>query len=324
MTMHAERRRTPYITWRVPKPGEDSNFEVLFGWRWAVAVVGLGLIAVLVVFRAQSRRLAVGRILLVGGVAAILALIQTLRGALFPVFSHVELPVDDLPLALDGLKIAQLSDFHLGMPMSIAATRRAVVAVQAERPDLIALTGDFVSYRRHLPLLRTMLAPLSAPLGVFAVYGNHDHLENAADIGCLLDELGFTVLLNEHRRVGVDASAFAVAGVDDLWRGEPDLTSALAGIPAGMPIILLAHAPDYADIAARAPITLQLAGHTHAGHIRLPILGPLVLPRHGIRYDRGLWRVGGMWLYVSEGLGGLPMRIGSRAEATLLTLRRRG
>ena len=107
-----------------------------------------------------------------------------------------------------------------------------------------------------------------------------------------------------------------------MWDGAPDLERALADTPADAPIILLAHSPDFADIAARSHVALQLAGHSHGGHIRLPWLGPLLLPRHGVRHDRGLHRLGEMWLYVSHGLGGWPLRLGCRAEVTLLTLRR--
>ena len=318
-----QRRTGPFFAWRPPAPGESSNFEVLVGRRWQVAT-GAGCIsasaALLVLPRRQVEMLRTFAV--TTALAGILGLVDNIRNTAFPVLRYVDLPLRDLPEALDGLRIAQLSDFHLGMPLSVRAVRRAVAAVETARPDLIVLTGDFVSYRRHLPLLRHMLRPLQAPHGVYAILGNHDHLAAPAAVARLLGERGVTVLVNEHRAVAIGDATLVIAGVDDMWRGQPDLEAALAGVPAGAPIILLAHAPDYADIAAQAPVAVQLAGHTHGGHIRLPGLGPLVLPRHGICYDQGLWRVGCMWLYVSQGLGGLPLRLGCRTEATLLTLRR--
>jgi predicted MPP superfamily phosphohydrolase len=248
--------------------------------------------------------------------------LEGLRGAAFPTIEHVDLPIDRLPEVFDGFKIAQLTDLHLGVPLTHGAMRRAVAAVEAEQPDLIALTGDYVSFSRHLPLLREALQSLSAPYGLYAIFGNHDHWTHPEVIAQLLRDLGIHLLVNEHRTVRAGDEVLVIAGVDDLWDGHPDLEAALAGVPAGAPVILLAHAPDYADTAALGPVAVQLAGHTHAGHIRLPGLGPLFLPRHGVRYDRGLHRVGQMWLYVCHGLGGWPIRIGSRAEVTVFTLRR--
>jgi predicted MPP superfamily phosphohydrolase len=186
---------------------------------------------------------------------------------------------------------------------------------------MIMFTGDFISYARYLRRLPLLMAPLRAPSGMFACAGNHDHWVGLSDVAQVLARCGIDLLLNEHRTITIRGERLVVAGVDDLWDGEPDLDRALAGAPQGVPVVLLAHSPDYADIAARSPVILQLAGHSHGGHIRLPWLGPLLLPRHGIRHDRGLHRLGNMWLYVSHGLGGWPLRIGCRAEVTLLTLR---
>lgn len=242
--------------------------------------------------------------------------------ALFPLLKRVDLPVCELPPGLDRLAIAHVSDMHYGMPLTRAAVRKGLRAVQEAEPQVIVFTGDFVSYARYLPELSPLLAALHAPSGLFACNGNHDHWAGLDRVAQVLDECGIELLTNEHRVLSIRDARLVIAGVDDLWDGVPDLTRALAGAPYDVPVVLLAHSPDYADRAARSPVMLQLAGHSHGGHIRLPWLGALLLPRHGIRHDRGLHRIGDMWLYVSHGLGGWPLRIGCRAEVTLLTLRR--
>ena len=312
-----------YLAWRPPRPGEERSFEVLVSPRWSIAALSAAgcLLALLLAVPARMRMRAM-RVMAWGVMTAgLVALVDSLRGTSFPQLKQIDLPIPGLPPALAGLRIAQLSDQHLGMPFSRGATRRAVRLVQAARPDVIVLTGDFVSYTRHLPLLPAFLRSLSAPHGLFAIVGNHDYTIDPAGLRRRLEDLGATMLVNEHRTVRIGDGVLVIAGVDDMWYGHPDLRAALDGVPAGAPVILLAHAPDFADEAAQWPVAAQLAGHTHAGHIRLPGLGPLVLPRHGVRYDRGLQRVGRMWLYVSQGIGGLPIRIGCRAEATLFVLR---
>ncbi len=311
------------FSWRRPALDAAPHFEVLVSSRWTAAGAALAGLAVLALRRLpRARRAPVfGGLLLGATFGGLLLLLEGIRGAAFAVFRRVDLPLDHLPPALEGFTIAQLSDLHLGVPLTHRAVRRAVTAVGSARPDLIVLTGDYITYDRHLPLLRDALAPLSAPHGILAIFGNHDHWTDLHALGRLLRELGIEVLVNEHRTIAVGDARLVIAGVDDIWDGAPDLDAALAGAPNGAPVILLAHSPDFADEAARSSAAVQLAGHTHAGHIRLPGLGALFLPRHGIRYDRGLWRVGAMWLYVSHGLGGWPIRIGCRPEATLFTLR---
>ena len=313
-----------YYAWRRPRAGEEALFEILVGWRWTAAALLTGCLSVAAVLAqpAHRRLRALRGLALAAIVSAVLALLEGFRGAAFPAIKQVDLPIDRLPEVFDGLKIAQLSDLHLGTPPTGGAMRRAVAAVQAAKPDLIALTGDYVSYSRHLPLVRAALRSLSAPYGIYAIFGNHDHWTHPEAITQVMRELGIHLLVNEHRTVSVGTGVLVIAGVDDIWDGHPDLAAALTGAPPGAPVILLAHAPDYADTAAQAPVAVQLAGHTHAGHIRLPGLGPLFLPRHGVRYHRGLHRVGQMWLYVCQGIGGWPIRIGSRAEVTVFTLRR--
>ncbi len=315
-----------HYAWRHPRAGEESLFEILVGWRWTAAMLVGGSLAAAAVLGLPARRrpAALRGLALTTIAAAVVALLEGLRGAAFPALRHIDLPIEGLPESFDGFRIGQLTDLHLGIPLARRAVRRAVAAVEAEHPDLLVLTGDYISFSRHLPLLHRALRPLAAPYGIYAIFGNHDHWTNPDAIGRVLCGMGIHLLINAHATIAKDDAVLVVAGVDDIWDGAPDLDTALAGSRPGAPVILLAHAPDYADTAALSPIAVQLAGHTHAGHIRLPGLGPLFLPRHGVRYDRGLHRVGRMWLYVSHGVGGLPVRIGSRGEATIFTLRRGG
>ena len=321
--MPRKERSRRYFAWRRPRRAEESDFEVLVGSPWVVAAVGVGLgMAAWLLSQPPSRRApAILRLVAASGAAGALALLEGVRGAACLAVTRVELPLNDLAQALDGLVIAQLSDLHLGHPLATRVVRRAVTVVRETQPDLIVLTGDFIAYRRHLPVLGDVLKSLTAPYGLFAILGNHDYWTAPAAISRCLRKLGIAVLVNEHRILTLGDARLVVAGVDDLWAGKPDLTAALAGVPSRAPILLLAHEPDFAATAAQSPVAVQLSGHSHGGHIRLPALGPLLLPRHGVWFDRGLRRVGNMWLYVSHGLGGWPLRLGCRVEVTLFTLR---
>lgn len=309
---------------RRPPPGMVAPYRVLMGWRWIVSATGLALVAALGVVTLPRRYLLrwLPAAIAVAGGSAVLALLEGFRGAMFPELKRVDLPVEDLPAPFDGFTLGQLTDLHLGMPFTRRAVPRAVSALMAECPDVLVLTGDYISFYRHLRLLPPLLQSLQAPHGVFAIFGNHDHWTDLKAIERVLRESGITVLNNEHRVISVGGERLVIAGVDDLWGGAPDLQAALTGAPADAPVILLAHSPDYVDEACHSGVAVQLSGHTHAGHIRLPVLGPLFLPRYGLYYDRAMHRVGRTLLYVSHGLGGLPIRFGSRAEVTLFTLRR--
>ncbi|MEI7769306.1 MAG: metallophosphoesterase [Chloroflexales bacterium] len=239
-----------------------------------------------------------------------------------PRLERVSLRFAGLPAALDGLRIGQLSDLHLGHRFAAENTRWAVAQMVAEAPDILALTGDFVSYTKDIADLPGLLAPLRAPLGIYAVPGNHDHWEGLPAIIEALRPLGVEFLINAQRRLIWRGATLTLAGVDDIWEGEVDLAAALADSPAGGFTLLLCHVPDMADEAAAHSVDLQLSGHTHGGHMRMPWLGSFVLPRHGWRYPAGLAHVGNTQVYVSRGVGGIPLRLGCPPEATIITLRR--
>ncbi len=323
--MHPKRRYRPWhLAWRPLAVEDEELFDILVGRPWLIAGV-LAVVGFVVTLLVLPRRLWKRVTATVAAVLVALggtALAVGIWGTLFPRLRRVRLPIHDLPAALDGLRIMHLSDFHLGMPFSISAARRALRMTDALVPDMIVITGDFISYTNHLPLLRTMLDGIAAPRGVFAVFGNHDHKTDPVRLRHDLESLGVTVLENEHCVVKHGDARFVVAGVEDMWHGKPDLDRALARIPRRLPVLLLAHSPDYAALASRSDVAVQFAGHTHAGHIKFPLLGSLFLPRHGVRFPHGIHRVGSMWLVISNGLGGLPIRLGARADALLVTLRR--
>lgn len=239
---------------------------------------------------------------------------------------RVSIPLPGLPRGLEGLRVAQLSDLHLGPLVSVEHVRRAVRLANSLRPDLIVVTGDFVSVaRRYVEPAVSISRELSAPLGVFAVLGNHDFWVAPRMIASRLREAGIVVLRNESAVIFRGGARLHVAGVDDIWARADDLGKALAGVDRDGPIVLLCHNPDLAPQASSHGVSLLLAGHTHGGQVRLPVLGPLVVPsKYGKLWAAGLHRVGPMLLYVNRGVGLIapPVRFLCPPEVTLLELRR--
>ncbi len=240
--------------------------------------------------------------------------------------TRLTLPLHDLPPAFDGYRIAHISDHHLGMRTADALLPRVVALVNREGPDLVAMTGDLVTWGRAHNVSNRTVAPLGdlrAPDGVWSVLGNHDYVDPRF-VGELLCGAGITLLRNEARIIRRSTDGLAVVGLDDVHFGTPDLNAALAHIPADMPALLLVHEPDFATAAAAYPnILLQLSGHTHGGQVTM-LQRPLLLPQHGRTFYRGLRSVRRMWVYVTTGTGTgrFVIRFGSRPEIALITLRR--
>jgi hypothetical protein len=224
---------------------------------------------------------------------------------------------------LQGFTIAQLSDFHVGPDFKAEGVRRAVEMTNRLEPDLVVLTGDYVSgSAEHSAACARELAALKAAHGVYAILGNHDFWTDAAVVAANLRQAGLDVLRNEHRRLEVDDVYLWLVGIEDVWSGKPDLEAALEGVPQGSLMVLLAHEPDFADRAAGRGITLQLSGHSHGGQVRLPFVGAPILPYLARKYPYGLRRVVEMWLYTNRGVGLIapPVRFLCRPEITLLRL----
>ncbi len=309
--VRGERTKPPKVERRV-----EELFQFRCSLRWFGASAGVAAAAGLAVYWGGApAALALGTAGLAGLTYA------TMIEPRLPVLERVTLRVPTLPPALDGLRIGQLSDMHLGMPHNATNTRRAVQQIMQEQPDLIVLTGDFVSFEWAIGEIGALFQSLHAPLGVYAITGNHDHWEGVEEIRDQLEPSGIEFLINENRCIHWRGGQLWLAGIDDMWYGTPDLHAALADIPDGAFTVLLAHEPDFADIASLRDIAVQLSGHTHGGHINIPGLGAPCLPYHGINYVSGLYQVGAMQVYVSRGLGGAPLRFNCAPEYTLLTLR---
>jgi uncharacterized protein len=243
--------------------------------------------------------------------------------------TSVSLVLPRLEARLDGYRIAQISDFHTDSWMTPGRVLGLVNLVNAEEPDLVAITGDFATYSRFRSLIRHALglvAPLHrlhAPDGVVAVLGNHDHKTDARAIRRVLARSGVIELCNTALTLRRDGAALHLCGVDDVREGTVDLDLVLRGLPEEGAAVLLAHEPDFADESAVAGrFDLQLSGHSHGGQVGLPLLRFLFLPKLSRRYPSGLYRVGGMYLYTNRGLGAHPrLRFNCRPEITLFTLR---
>ena len=253
------------------------------------------------------------------------------------VVNRLDIHLPRVPDAFDGFTIAQLSDFHYDAEFSAATIRAAVEITNQLRPDLIVLTGDFVTepvlaHRRHINLKAAaeeaepcgaILSKLRAEFGVMSVIGNHDGNTDPDRVKQILKAQGLPVMYDQHKAIERGGQRIWIAGLDDN-PDETDLRPALKGIPPDEFVTVLVHEPDVADLISRYPVDLQLSGHSHGGQVRLPLIGPAYLPRLGRKYPRGLRRVGSLTLYTNVGLGtmGLPVRFNCPPEVALLTLRK--
>jgi uncharacterized protein len=236
------------------------------------------------------------------------------------------------PERLNGFTIALLSDFHYDPYFSVHPLRASIPLVNALHPDLIVLTGDFVS----VPLVgdevkgasaaepcAILLGRMTAPYGLWAVLGNHDFNTDPERVTRALLAEGIRVLANQSVAIEREGSRFWLAGVNDVLSRTADLTQTLRIVPADEAVVLLAHEPDFADEVTKFPVDLQLSGHSHGGQVRIPLLPPLYLPAMAKKYVMGTFRIGGLTLYTNAGLGtiGVPVRLNCPPEITLLTLR---
>lgn len=236
---------------------------------------------------------------------------------------HERIQLARLPRAFDGFRVVQLSDIHHGPFSSTEQIERAVETANRLQPDIIALTGDYISKERHYAApCAEMMGRLKAKYGVYAVLGNHDHWVDAPLLTDLFRAEGITVLINEGMRFEKDGAAFWLAGVDDTMVGLEDISLALAGSREDEMKLLLAHNPILLRRAARASVDLVLSGHTHGGQVA--IRGERNTLRGARkRLLKGIGRLGNTQIYVNRGLGTvvLPIRYGCPPEISLLELR---
>ena len=252
--------------------------------------------------------------------------------------SRHDLILPRLPRAFDGYRVLHASDLHCdGVWMNRARMSQIIKLINREAADMIALTGDFVSYNapRFAPDVAWALKQLRARDGVFGVLGNHDHWSGAKIMRAALREAGVRELPNRVHTLRrgtaqstLSGDALHIAGVDDWWMGCADLEAVQRQLPPSGASILLAHEPDFADLsAATGRFDLQLSGHSHGGQVRVPGIGPLVLPKFGQKYHTGLYEIetpnGKMWQFTTRGLGmvGPRVRFACPPEIAVLTLR---
>lgn len=233
----------------------------------------------------------------------------------------VPIKLAKLPRALDGFRIVQLSDLHVGSFVADYELGRGLELVRRARPDLIVLTGDLIDHDiHHLPRLGRFARALSgiAPHGLFAVMGNHDHYAGVEQVKQVLSEASAEVLENRHLRVGDGGGQFVLGGLDDVV-GNPDPERAFRGAPPELARVLLSHNPGFFP-RSHPFADLTLSGHTHGGQISLFINTAELVLKHG--FVRGHYQTGESQLYVNRGFGtaGPPTRIGSKPEITSLVL----
>lgn len=244
--------------------------------------------------------------------------------------THQPIKLPNLAKSFHGFRIVQLSDIHHSPFLSEAEITTAAHRANELQPDMIALTGDYISHsKEYIAGCARALGKLRAPHGVFAVLGNHDHWTDGELMHRALTDQGIRVLCNENVQVCRGDDSFILAGIDDLLVRKDDLPAALDGTARDETRILLAHNPAIIREAARAGVDLVLSGHTHGGQINWRLLigrddtrTSRWLRRPSRRLTRGHAQLGSTHLYVNRGLGTVvvPLRYGCTPEITVLEL----
>lgn len=233
-----------------------------------------------------------------------------------------------LPSSFQNFKIIQFSDTHVGFHYQLTDLMDLVETINSKNPDVIVFTGDLIdepiSYKNH-EQLSNILSLLNAPYGKFWVYGNHDHGGYGTDIiKQIMEKANFQLLKNSHRYISINEEHIMIAGVDDIILGTPKIQKAIGDTDQGLFTMLLAHEPDYADVAAQFPIDIQLSGHSHGGQVRLPMIGHLYTPAFAQKYIRGKYVLNEerFSLFVNQGIGTtrMPLRFFCTPELSVYTL----
>lgn len=241
---------------------------------------------------------------------------------------NVELNLPRLAPAFDGYRLVQISDIHMGTGMTQEQLTRIVEMVNAEQPDAVALTGDYVTHgdiQPLLPQLTEALSKLRSNDGIFAILGNHDHWTDPTAIRGMLADSGITDLTNTVFTLTRGDSRLHLAGVDDYWEQQADIDAVIDQIEGDDCAVLLAHEPDFADVsAATGRFDLQISGHSHGGQVRLPIINrPIHVPYLSEKYPVGQYQIGSMIQYTNRGVGTIApaVRFNCRPEITVFSLR---
>jgi predicted MPP superfamily phosphohydrolase len=296
-----------------------------FAWYLLIGVLALGIVSLatrLVSADARRRVLRAGTPLVVA--AALGTTAYGLHEAAQPSVTPVTVSDPDLPTEFDGLRVALVTDLHVGPIRDADFTRRVVEQVNVQRPDVVVLAGDLIDGRvSQVSGALAPLAALRAPLGVFAVSGNHEFISQEADAWMSYWEtLGIDVLRNENATLTRGSATIRMAGIhDETGRGPdaPNIDAALSGVPADAFTMLAAHQPKAAESAVGKGVDLQLSGHTHGGQL-WPFRYAVLLQQPVID---GLGTVGDVPVMTSRGAGawGPPVRVLAPPEIPIITLR---
>jgi uncharacterized protein len=236
----------------------------------------------------------------------------------------VSMPLPHLAPAFSGYRVVQLSDIHADRWMTTDRIAKIVGQVNQLKPDLVVLTGDFVTHsaEEFSPNLAA-LSQLHSVDQTLAVMGNHDAWTNSTIVQSALEAAGVQVLNNQVAALQRKSAQLFIAGVDDVWAKRDRLDQVLAALPSEGAAILLAHEPDFAEqSAATGRFDLELSGHSHGGQVKLPFVKRIVPPL-AYNYPIGQYKVGNMIQYTNRGVGmsGLPLRFNCRPEITVFTLK---
>jgi len=247
-------------------------------------------------------------------------------------FVDTTIHIANLPHSFHGFRIVQLSDIHLDEFTEPLFLEHIVHRINALSADVVLVTGDFitrgsltfVASRHAAHRCAEILATLKAP-ETYTILGNHDVAVGASLVIDALRSAKVPILVNQYVSVERGGSCIWLCGADDAQTGHPNLDLAIPSNPDG-PVVLMVHEPDYADTVIQHPrgplVDLMLSGHSHGGQVRIPFIGPLILPPMGQKYVMGHFRIGNMQLYVNRGVGsvGLPFRLNCVPEITIHTL----
>jgi len=251
--------------------------------------------------------------------------------------SESDVVIPGLPAAFDGFRVAQISDIHMDEFTEAFFVHEVVNHVNSLKPDAVFLTGDFVTSefasQKFAIGAGWQCAGILKELTCrqrYAVLGNHDCQVGADEVSEALADNNIIVLRNYYMPLERSGARIWLAGLADPLQGSPDpeatIPASIRNIPQE-PIILLCHAPDYVDDLLAMPsgqaVSLMLCGHTHGGQVRLPLIGPMILPRMGHKYVEGWFRFGRLQMHVNRGIGtvGVPFRLDCPPEISMLTLR---
>ena len=242
----------------------------------------------------------------------------------------VHLKLLRLTPAFNGIRIAQISDIHMGGWMNAERLQYVANILLAQEPDLLLLTGDFLTgnsfaghHQQYLEDLVAILSPLGKTIPSFAILGNHDYWTNADAVREMLKASGITELTNAVFTLTRGQERLHLCGVDDIWEGDVRLENVVHQLEDESAAILMAHEPDFADTSAGTNrFDLQVSGHSHGGQVVIPFYGAPILPYLGQKYPSGLYQVGNMFQYTNRGVGMIDpyVRFNCPPEITMFTL----